>query len=210
VPRRYAPGPEPLSTAFLLVERLKSDGTPVRAVKWRSADGERLRRRLGWTAWVEPDGRGGCRPRPGRPSAGALTEFQARRRMPDLIRAVEDERRPRPALEPAPQPDATFRALAHEWLEHVESVLGAKPSTLRDYRSMLSEPGAAYRRGTGRAVGRIMAALGDIPATEVTTADIEALLTAHAKEGVGARSVNKHRQVVSAIAEARRLVEAVG
>jgi integrase len=44
-----------------------------------------------------------------------------------------------------------------------------------------------------------MAALGDIPALDVTTADIEALLTAHAKEGVGARSVNKHRQVVSAI-----------
>jgi len=44
-----------------------------------------------------------------------------------------------------------------------------------------------------------MAALGDIPAAKVTTAQIEALLVAHAREGVGARSVNKHRQVLSAI-----------
>ena len=34
---------------------------------------------------------------------------------------------------------------------------------------------------------------------EVTTAQIESLLVAHAREGVGARSVNKHRQVLCAI-----------
>ena len=93
----------------------------------------------------------------------------------------------------------TFRALAHAWLEQVEFVLGAKPATLRDYRSMLAEPGTPHRRGRGMAIGRIMAALGDVPVTEVTTAQIESLLIAHAREGVGARSVNKHRQIVCAI-----------
>lgn len=44
-----------------------------------------------------------------------------------------------------------------------------------------------------------MAALGAAPAAQVTTAQIEALLIAHAREGVGARSVNKHRQVLAAI-----------
>jgi integrase len=44
-----------------------------------------------------------------------------------------------------------------------------------------------------------MAALGDMPAAGVTTADVETLLVAHAREGVGPRSVNKHRQLLSAI-----------
>ena len=73
-----------------------------------------------------------------------------------------------------------FRTLARAWLEHVEFVLGAKPATLRDYRSMLAEPGTPHRRGRGVAIGRIIAALGDVPAAEVTTAQIEALLVAHA------------------------------
>ena len=35
-------------------------------------------------------------------------------------------------------------------------------------------PSAPYRRGRGRAVGRVMAAIGDLPAREVTTAHVEA------------------------------------
>jgi len=166
-----------------------------------SADGERIRRRLGANAWVVSDGAGGWRPRDGRPSPGQLTEYQARRRMAALVETVEAGRaevRARSVAEAAAG-GPTFRALAHLWLEHVEYVLGAKPATLRDYRSMLAEPGRPYRRGKGRAIGRIMAALGDAPAAKVTTAQIEALLVAHAREGVGARSVNKHRQVLSAI-----------
>ena len=93
----------------------------------------------------------------------------------------------------------TFRALAHAWLEHLEFVLGAKPATLRDYRSMLAEPGTPHRRGRGVTHGRIMAALGDVAVSEAATEQIDALLVAHAREGVGARSVNKHCQVLSAI-----------
>jgi integrase len=199
------PAHDPLSTAFLLVETLKVSGEPVWAVKWRSADGERVRRRLGAKAWVVADGGGAWRPHGGRAAPEYVSEFQARRRIAGFIERVEAERasaRARAAAEAKREAAAggpTFRALAHAWLEHVEYVLSGKPATMRDYRSMLAEPGTPYRRGKGRTIGRIMAALGDIPAAKVTTAQIEALLVAHAREGVGARSVNKHRQVLSAI-----------
>jgi integrase len=191
---------DPLSTTFLLVETTKA-GEPVWAVKWRSADGSRVRRRLGARAWLVRDGSRGWRPRSGRPSPGHLTEFQARRRVVEVVEAAEAElaaARARAAAEPD-SGGPMFRALAHAWLEHVEFVLGAKPATLRDYRSMLAEPGTPHRRGSGVAIGRIMAALGDVPVAEVTTAQIEALLVAHAREGAGPRSVNKHRQVLCAI-----------
>jgi hypothetical protein len=106
-----------------------------------------LRRRLGAIAWVVRDDAGGWRPREGRPSAGSLTEFQARRRVVPFIEAVEAERaeaRVRAAEEAAREQAAggpTFRTLALAWLEHVEFVQRAKPATLRDYRSMLAEPG---------------------------------------------------------------------
>jgi integrase len=196
---------DPLSTAFLLVETTKDTGEPVWAVKWRSADGQRVRRRLGARAWLVRDGARGWRPRSGRPAAGHLTEYQARRRVVEFIERTEAERaadRARAAESAAREAAAdgpTFRALAHAWLEHVEFVLSAKPSTLRDYRSMLVEPGTPHRRGHGVAIGRIMAAFGDVLVAEVTTAQIESLLVAHAREGVGARSVNKHRQVLCAI-----------
>ena len=198
------PSDDPPSTAFLLVETTKK-GEPVWAVKWRSADGERVRRRLGARAWLVRDGSRGWRPRSGRPAPGHLTEYQARRGVVEFVEAVEADRaavRARTLAEAECKADAggpTFRELAHAWLEHVEFVLGAKPATLRDYRSMLAEPGTPHRRGRGVAIGRLMAALGDVPVAEVSTAQIEAVLMAHAREGVGARSVNKHRQVLCAI-----------
>jgi integrase len=196
---------DPQASAFLLVETLGATGEPVWAVKWRSADGTRLRRRLGVGAWVARDDADGWRLREGRPPAGSLTEFQARRRLVPFIEAIEVERAEalaRAAEEAAREQAAggpTFRSLVLAWLEHVEFVQRAKPATLRDYRSMLAVPGRPYHRGRGKTVGRIMAALGDVPAARVTTAQVEAVLIAHAREGVGARSVNKHRQVLAAI-----------
>jgi len=196
---------DPLSTTFLLVETTKAAGVPVWVVKWRSADGERIRRRLGAPAWVVRDEAGDWSPREGRPAPGHLTEFQARRRVVALVESVEADRadeRATAAAEIAREAAAggpTFRALAHAWLEHVADVESAKPSTLCDYRSMLAEPGVPYRRGAGRTIGRVMSALGDLPAAEVTTAQVEKLLSTHARENVGARSVNKHRQVLCAI-----------
>jgi hypothetical protein len=162
----------------------------VWVVKWRSADGTRVRRRLGAWAWVERR-EGDWRPRSGRPREGWLTEFQARRRMVAFVEAAEEELAAArtTAAEAAAREEAafepTFRALAHAWLEHLEFVQRAKPTTLRDYRSMLAERGVPYRRGNGKTIGRIMAALGDVPAAQVTSAQIDALLIDHARAGVG-------------------------
>ena len=43
----------------------------------------------------------------------------------------------------------TFRELGSEWMEYLEHEKGAKPSTLRDYRWLLAEPGQLHRRGSG-------------------------------------------------------------
>ncbi len=92
----------------------------------------------------------------------------------------------------------TFRELAGEYLRWLEDVKGAKPSTLRDHRSLLAEPGQAYRRGAGRSRGLILAALGDRPAREVTTREVEDLLRSIASTGVAPRTVNKARQLICA------------
>jgi hypothetical protein len=63
----------------------------------------------------------------------------------------------------------TFRELAAEYLSWLEDVKGAEPSTLRDHRSLLAEPGQAYRRGGGASRGLVMALVGDRPAREVST-----------------------------------------
>jgi hypothetical protein len=42
---------------------------------------------------------------------------------------------------------------------------------------MLAEPGTAFRRGDGKKVGYILAALGDMCAADVTVGDVEALMS---------------------------------
>jgi len=93
----------------------------------------------------------------------------------------------------------TFRELAAEYLRWLEDIKGAKPSTLRDHRLLLAEPGTAYRRGGGASRGVVMAALGDRPAREVMTREIEDLLRMVAATGVAPRTINKVRQLVCAI-----------
>jgi integrase len=93
----------------------------------------------------------------------------------------------------------SFRELASEYLSWLDDVKGAKPSTLRDHRCLLAEPGQAYRRGRGSSPGLIMAALGDRPAREVTTREVEDLLRTIAGTGAAPRTVNKARQLVCAI-----------
>ena len=77
------------------------------------------------------------------------------------------------------------------------NVRGTRPSTLRDLRSILAEPGTPHARGTGTCRGRILAALGDRPAAEITTREVGAFLRSLDDEGLTARNVNKHRQIVS-------------
>jgi integrase len=70
---------------------------------------------------------------------------------------------------------------------------------LLSHRSVLAERGVPYRRGEGVTLGHIMAALGDQPAARVTVREVEALLAEVSASGASARTVNKHRAIVSAI-----------
>jgi integrase len=166
--------------------------------KW-SRNGQPVIRALG-RAWVESDGNGAWRRKRGRPVDGSLTETQAAERMLALVREHHAEQ----ALlehdaEERRRRGVTFRELANEYLRWLEDVKGAKPSTLRDHRLLLAEPGQTYRRGCGASRGPIMSALGDRPACEITTRAVEDLLRSVASTGVAPRTVNKVRQLVCAI-----------
>ncbi len=166
--------------------------------KWRTTDRKQVKRRLG-KAWLEPGPDGQPVPRRGRIADGYLDERRAYARMHEAM-AEHAEARDSVALAAAERERRkhTFRALAHQWLDHVQHVKNIKPSTLRDYRSLLAEPNGQGLRGR-KLRGRIMAALGDTPAHEVTVAQVEALLRAVAGEGVSARTVNKHRETLRTI-----------
>jgi integrase len=166
--------------------------------KW-SRNGQPVIRALG-RAGVEPDGNSGWRRKRGRSAEGALTEAEAAARMLALAREHHAEQTLlEHDAEARRRRDVTFRELATEYLSWLEEVKGAKPSTLRDHRSLLAEPGQVYRRGNGASRGLIMAALGDRPAREMTTREIEDLLRSISSGGVAARTVNKARQLISAI-----------
>jgi integrase len=93
----------------------------------------------------------------------------------------------------------TFHELAREWMVYLEQEKGLKPSSLRDYRWVLAEPGQPHRRGTGRSPGLMIARFGDRPILEITTREVAEYLRTLDRAGTQPRSVNKHRQVLSAI-----------
>lgn len=92
----------------------------------------------------------------------------------------------------------TFRQLVHEWLVYLEREKGARPSTLIDYGWMVAEPDQPHRRGSGRSPGRLMKALGDRPVREVTTREVTDFLRSLDDAGCKPRTVNRHRQLISA------------
>ena len=151
-------------------------------------------------AWVQPDGNGGWRRKRGRAHEGALTEAEAAERVLTFVRE-HDLEQTLLELDTAErrQRGLTFRELAGEYVEWLEQVKGAKPSTLRDHRLLLAEPGQAYRRGKGASRGLIMGTLGDRPARQVTTGEIEDLLHSVSATGVAPRTVNKVRQLICAV-----------
>lgn len=166
--------------------------------KW-SRRGQPAIRALG-RAWAEPDGSGGWRRKRGRAPDGVLTEAEAAARMLALMREHDaDQTLLERDAEERRRRGVTFRELAVEYLCWLEDVKGAKPSTLRDHRSLLAEPGQAYRRGSGTSRGQVMSALGERPAREVTTREIEDLLRSISSTGVAPRTVNKARQLVCAV-----------
>jgi integrase len=145
---------------------------------WRHA-GKVVKRRVG-PAWLD-DSR---QPRKGRVPEGYYDEPRAHVRAAELVAAH--------AAETATRSEApTFREVAHAYLQHLEEIKGAKPSTLYDYRSMLAEPDDAN--------GVVIAAIGDTLASEVTTRQINELLAGLVEGGASARTCNKYRSVIGAI-----------
>jgi hypothetical protein len=186
--------PNPTARPFV---RQRATG-PFWYGKW-SRNGQPVIRALG-RAWVEPDGEGRWRRKRGRPPQDVLTEAQAAERMLTFVREHDAEQTllERDAEERRRR-GVTFRELSGEYLEWLEHVQGAKPSTLRDHRFLLAEPGQPHRRGHGASRGLLMAALGGRPAREVTTREVEDLLGSISSTGVAPRTVNKVRQLVCAI-----------
>jgi integrase len=186
--------PNPSTRPFI---RQRSTG-PFWYAKW-SRNGQPVIRALG-RAWAESDHNDGWKRRRGRPPDGTLTEAAAGERMLALVREHDAEQTLLERdTEERRQRGVTFRELAAEYLEWLERIKGAKPSTLRDHRFLLAEPGQAYRRVRGTSRGLIIATLGDRPSREVTTREVEDLLRVIASTGVAPRTVNKARQLVCAI-----------
>ena len=177
--------------------RVGPTGAPYYEAKWRHKSAQ-VKRRIG-PAWVERDG-DGWRPRRGRVPDGHFDEKRATVRTAELIaehasRTAETERQERERREQG----VSFREVAADWLDWLANVKRARESTLRDYRSMLAEPGTSHRRGHGACQGRIMASFGDRPAKAIKTTDISRFLRSLDASGKSPRTVNKHRQVLSAI-----------
>ncbi len=162
--------------------------------------GRQIKRRVG-PAWLDPDpATGEWVPRRGRIADGFYDERRAHVAAAQIVaryvaeaddqKRVHRERRAK---------GVSFREVAHAYLGWLEDIKGAKPSTLHDYRYLLAEPGVPKKRGKGVIAGHIMAALGDRPAAKITTRQVEELLTTIAATRVSARTVNRHRAMVSAI-----------
>src|SRR3954451_4946880 len=181
-----------------LVVRVGAGGAPFYEAKWRH-DGHQVKRRVG-PAWVVQDRAGGWHRRRGRVPDGWYDEKRATVRMAELVaeHADEVERQAREDQAARDRP-VTFREVAADWLDWLEHVKGARPSTIRSYRSQLVEPGTPYKRGGRKCRGRVMEAFGDRPAAEITPADVSNFPRAHDRSGVSPVTGNKGRRMLSAI-----------
>jgi integrase len=174
---------------------------PFYEARWRDRDGVDRRKRLG-PAWVEPDGKGGWRPRRGRVPTGQLDERRAFRLMDEVI-AEHEERLSHGTPE---KREALFEDAAGAWIEHLRTERRAKPSTLRNYELLLREPsGKKGQRGA-----RIMRAFGGRHLFRITTKDVRVFLGELDREDLAPRTVNIHRQVLHAIFEFSRREESFG
>ena len=196
--------PQITQTNLVLTARKGSGEKVYWDAQWRfrtddSAPWRMKKQRLG-LAWLEADDNGGWRKRRGRCRDGWLDEraanLAAEEAMANHFETIRDaEERARVEHEQ----ELTVRALAQEWLLWLQQVRGAKPATVRDYATLLREPGTTYKRGKGASRGRIMEAFGDMPSAAVTTRDVSRFLRSLDLEGLKPRNVNKYRQVLQAM-----------
>jgi integrase len=178
-----------LPTGALVIYATKA-GPRYRA-KWRDRNGEQHAPTIG-PAWLVEDG-DGWKKRRGRVAEGFFDEKRATVRMAEMI-ATQDER----ARNKPTRPDATFDDAAAAWLNHSAETKRLKPGTIADYRTMLAEPGP-IGQGKGERKARIMRGFSGRPLAEITTADVSRFLVALDREGLAARNVNRHRQVLHSI-----------
>lgn len=176
--------------ALLVVERARG---PVYYAKWRDRRGSQVKRALG-PAWVTRDG-DVWRRRRGRAPEGALDERAAVLAMAAAMNehdaALDEEPRDR---------HATFADAAERWLQHLEHVEGAKPSTIADYRYYLAPANARPRQRGQLPAARIMRAFGHRPIASITGPEIARFLARlDAEPSLGPRTVNKHRQVLCSV-----------
>jgi integrase len=179
------------------VVRVGKDGTPFFEAKWRDAERQQVKRRLG-PAWLELDENAGWRRRRGRVPEGWLDERQAHAAAAAKVAEVEHEREAA-ALAREREQIPTVRRVAHEWMAWRRDVKGGAPSTLETTATLLREPGVPHRRGKGVSKGRIMQRFGDRPLDDVDTRELSAFLRELDAEGLSPANVNKHRAVLHAI-----------
>lgn len=183
--------------ATLLVREHR--GRPFYEAFWRF-QGKQVKRRIG-PAWLErDDDSADWRRRSGRLPDGRYDEAGAHVAAAQLVaeyitdaadrERVERERRTR---------GVTFREVAHSHMRWLADVASAKPSTMQDRESLLGEPGVPVKRGKGTTRGHVMAALGDRPASKITTREINDLLATISATGASASTVNKYRSAISAV-----------
>ena len=172
------------------------NGQPFYEAKFRYDD-RQVKRRIG-PAWLDREQRG-WRRRHGRVPDGAFDERRAHVAAADIVvayvaDAADEARRERERQARG----LTFRELAAAYIAWLRDVNGAKPATLRDHGYVLAEPDTPYKRGKGQLLGHVMRAIGDKPAREITTRDVDTLLRTIADTGVSARAVNKTRNIIAA------------
>ena len=126
-------------SASLVVREL--GGEPIYEAKFRY-EGRQVKRRIG-PAWLTRDPSSGAwRPRRGRVAEGAFDERRAHAAAAELVtRYVEETVNAERVASERQARGVTFREIAHAYLDWLEHVRGAKPSTIRSHRSDLAEPG---------------------------------------------------------------------
>lgn len=161
-------------------------------------EGRQVKRRVG-PAWIE-DSPDGWQRRRGRVPEGHFDERRAHVAAAGIVGEylAEAEHREQTDRERA-SAGPTFREIAQDYMRWLEEVRGAKRSSLRSLESVLAEPGTPYRRGNGQLSGHVMAALGDRPASKITTREVNKLLEKVSASGASASTVNKYRATIVSI-----------
>ncbi len=130
------------SGALIVVER---DGGPVYYAKWRDSTRRQVKRKLG-PAWAERDEQGSWRKRRGRTHEGCLDEKAA---IVEMRRVIDEHEAELATARPGGR-QPTFDDAAADLMHRLERVDGVKPSTLADYRLMLTPPSPSMSRGGKR------------------------------------------------------------